>query len=185
TMLSNNFTLHLMSPLNFLSPKLHIHPIAILAFLTLSLICPSSLLLLFIIYPRYLISFTSSIFFPPHHQLPTFFLPPSFWNTTTFDFSVLNSSFFLSKYPFSILNITLICPSSSATITISSAYSSVHTLLFPTFTPPGPFSISSSISAIYILNNVGLSGHPCLTPFFTLNSSVSSSPILTLHLVSS
>ncbi|KYN41894.1 hypothetical protein ALC56_03687 [Trachymyrmex septentrionalis] len=95
------------------------------------------------------------------------------------------TSFFLSKYLFTLLIISLSASSSSATNSISSAYSIVHTLSSPILTPPLPFLISSSISARYILNSVGLRGHPCLTPFSTQNSFEISSPIFTTHLVSS
>ncbi|KYQ53989.1 hypothetical protein ALC60_07097 [Trachymyrmex zeteki] len=68
---------------------------------------------------------------------------------------------------------------------MSSAYSIDHILSFPTLIPPFPFFNSSSISAMYMLNRVGLIGQPCLTPFPTQNSFDTFSPILTTHLVSS
>ena len=54
---------------------------------------------------------------------------------------------------------------SFASNAISSAYARVQIFYFPTLTPAAwIFLMVSSKSAIYIVNNIGLSGHPCLTP---------------------
>ncbi|KYN41493.1 hypothetical protein ALC56_04098, partial [Trachymyrmex septentrionalis] len=159
--------------------------IATLAFLILSLMCSLSSPFLVIMYPRYLYFLTSSNLSFPHHQNLSFSLPPLFLNTMTFDFSVLISNFFSSRYFLNLLIISLRPSSPSATNMISSAYSIDQTLSFPILTPPLPFFNSSSMSAKYILNKVGLKGHPCLTPFSTQNSFDTSSPIFTTHRVSS
>ncbi|KYN44642.1 hypothetical protein ALC56_00911 [Trachymyrmex septentrionalis] len=145
----------------------------IFAFLTLSLTCFSSLLFLLIIYPKYFISFTSSILSSPHHQNLSFSLPPPFLKPIIFDFSMFSSNCFPFRYFLNAPIKFLISASPSATNATSSAYSKHQILSFPIFTPFVYFLISSSKSAMYTLNRVGLSGHPCLTPFPTQNISLS------------
>ena len=69
---------------------------------------------------------------------------------------------------------------------MSSAYVSDRTLEFPTTIPPCySFLNAPSISWIYIVNSVGLSGQPCLSPSAVQNDSVNVSPIPKIFSVSS
>ncbi|KYN12961.1 hypothetical protein ALC57_14860 [Trachymyrmex cornetzi] len=99
--------------------------------------------------------------------------------------STFSSNLFLSRYS-SILSIMLlILSSSSENNTISSVYTSVYTFLSPNQIPPHfTLPISSSRSAITMLNSNGLSGHPCLTPLAVQKLSPVFPPALTILFVS-
>ena len=104
-------------------------------------------------YPKYLNSFTSSIFTFFHLPIYSLFLPPFFLNLIIFVLSTFNLNFFPSRY-FSNPVIKPAIPFSSfATAAILSAYASVYIFSFSTLNPPHPFFlISSSISDINMIS---------------------------------
>jgi hypothetical protein len=97
-MLSNIITLFLKSSPHFLFPVPQTHPTTLFAFLTISLICALSVALSLNLEPKYLNSFTCTIFLPSQlHSFSTlfFFL---FLNTIIFVLSTFTSSFFFLTY---------------------------------------------------------------------------------------
>jgi len=97
-----------------LFPILHVLFIAIVVFCILSLICVSVSLLFCNIYPRYLISLTSSMLFSFHFHSFFFVLLLPFSNTIIFDLSRLRLKHFLSR---NLLNLFIISFNSAFLLT--------------------------------------------------------------------
>ncbi|KYN12424.1 hypothetical protein ALC57_15391, partial [Trachymyrmex cornetzi] len=169
---------------NLLFPIPHTCPITTIALTTLSFICSSCPPFLCIVCPKYLNFFTSSILFPIHLQSTLLLLPPPFLILIIFVLSMFNSSPFLSTYPSSLSN-----NFSYSLHPLPSTLYHPHTSTLSPLLPSPPhltLPISSSKSAIMMLNNKGLSGHPCLIPLAVQKLSPNSHPppALTLLFVS-
>jgi hypothetical protein len=135
-----------------------------------NLMCALSVVLSLNVYPKYLNSFTRSIFLPSQfHSFSLLFFLFLLLNTIIFVFSTftcikkiaLSSShrYFLRFFIISFISLSLF-----AAIT-KSANARLQTFSLPTPTPPLVFSLSFHPYPPHIINSKGLNEQPCLTPF--------------------